>query len=92
MDTGGGGGHREVLSRGGTSQTQMEGELEGLSGGREPWDVAGVGPQVGEASSVPWRGEKMGGWETRLGGQVDELWAVQDKAQDSGGVRAFWRR
>lgn len=70
----------------------MEGELEGLSGGWEPQDVAGVATQVGEASSGPWRGEKRVGWETHLGGQVDKLWAVQDKAQDSGGVRAFWRR
>lgn len=66
--------------------------MEGLSGGWEPQDVAGVATQVGEASSGPWRGEKRVGWEAHLGGQVDKLWAVQDKAQDSGGVRAFWRR
>lgn len=54
--------------------------------------MAGVGTQVREASSGPWRGEKRVGWETHLGGHVDKLWAVQDKAQDSGGVRAFWRR
>lgn len=81
------GGCEEVLSRGGTSQTHIEGGLKGSSGGREPREVAGEGSQVQEDQSGGSHGGKRKGGDGRSCGECRMRPRAPGKSR-----RAFWRR